>query len=293
MLAARMGGKAYIQAMVSGDKKKGTDNHSLTMKIADLDSRDTAKTTMYCLLFGGGDAKLAKSAKKPVGSGPDIRNKLYKGLDGLEELMEKLTKEWKETAKQRYNPKFNRMEYYDGKITGLDGRPIIVPSEHMLLVYLLQSDEAVMMSKAFNLANQRLSEKYKYGVDFGFLCWLATGRASRTIDARPVKIGWVKGLTPLHRPVRKHWPPCGHPRNGLAREYFGEGKVSASSILSRSKRPAAQVRKVNALGRTYRDVAYRPQFAIGILCKDEADQIRLHHRLLRHVGKRDLKVLVI
>ena len=50
---------------------------------------------------------------------------------------------------------------------------------------------------------------------------------------------------------------------------------------------------MNALGRTYRDVAYRPQFAIGILCKDEADQIRLHHRLLRHVGKRDLKVLVI
>lgn len=171
MLAARMGGAAYIQAMVSGDKKKGTDNHSLTMKIAELDSRDTAKTTMYCLLFGGGDAKLAKSAKKPVGSGPDIRNKLYKGLDGLEELMERLIKEWKETARQRYNPKFNRMEYYDGKITGLDGRPITVPSEHMLLVYLLQSDEAIMMTKAYNLANERLTQKYREGIDYGFLCW--------------------------------------------------------------------------------------------------------------------------
>lgn len=172
MLAARMGGAAYIQAMVSGDKKKGTDNHSLTMKIADLDSRDTAKTTMYCLLFGGGDPKLAKSAKKPPGSGPEIRKKLYKGLDGLEELMERLTKEWKETAKQRYNPKFNRMEYYDGKITGLDGRPIIVPSEHMLLVYLLQSDEAIMMTKAYNLANERLAQKYREGIDYGFLCWM-------------------------------------------------------------------------------------------------------------------------
>jgi DNA polymerase I len=172
MLAARMGGQAYIDAMVNGDKKKGTDNHSMTMKIADLEDRDVAKTTMYCLLFGGGDPKLAKSAKKPPGSGAEIRNKLYKGLDGLEELMERLTKEWKETAKQRYNRKFNRMEYYDGIITGLDGRPIVVPSEHMLLVYLLQSDEAIMMAKAYTLANERLAEKYKYGEQYGFLIWM-------------------------------------------------------------------------------------------------------------------------
>lgn len=172
MLAARMGGAAYIDAMVNGDKKKGTDNHSMTMKIADLEDRDTAKTTMYCLLFGGGDPKLAKSAKKPPGSGPEIRNKLYKGLDGLEELMERLTKEWRSTAKQRYNPKFNRMEWYDGKIIGLDGRPIVVPSEHMLLVYLLQSDEAIMMAKAYVLANERLAAKYVYGKQYGFLIWM-------------------------------------------------------------------------------------------------------------------------
>lgn len=172
MLAARMGGKAYIDAMVNGDKKKGTDNHSMTMKIADLVDRDTAKTTMYCLLFGGGDPKLAKSAKKPPGTGAEIRAKLYKGLDGLEELMDRLTKEWRGTARQKFNPKFRKMEYFNGTITGLDGRPIVVPSEHMLLVYLLQSDEAIMMAKAYVLANERLAEKYEYGKDFGFLIWM-------------------------------------------------------------------------------------------------------------------------
>lgn len=172
MLAAQMGGKAYIEAMVNGDKKKGTDNHSMTMKIADLEDRDVAKTTMYCLLFGGGDPKLAKSAKKPPGTGAAIREKLYKGLNGLEELMERLTKEWRSTARQRYNAKFRKMEYFDGKITGLDGRPIVVPSEHMLLVYLLQSDEAIFMAKAYNLANERLAQKYVYGKQYGFCCWM-------------------------------------------------------------------------------------------------------------------------
>jgi len=85
--------------------------------------------------------------------------------------MERLTAEWKGTARQRFNPKSNRMEYFDGKITGLDGRPITVPSEHQILVYLLQSDEAIHMSKAYCLLAQRLSEKYVWGVDYGIVCF--------------------------------------------------------------------------------------------------------------------------
>lgn len=172
MLAGRMGSQQYIDAIVNGDKSKGTDPHSLTARIGDLESRDIAKNTMYCLLFGGGDAKLAKTAKKPQGSGGALREALYKGLDGLGELVETLTKEWKKTAKKRYNPKFNRMEYYNGYITGLDKRPILVPFEHQLLVYLLQSDEAIMMTKAYNLMWERLSAKYKFKEDFGIVCWM-------------------------------------------------------------------------------------------------------------------------
>ena len=170
-LAGRMNNPVYTKALVEGKKEDGSDNHSLTRDIGELESRDIAKNVMYCLLFGGGDAKLAKTAKKPAGSGADLRAKLYRGLDGLGTLMETLTKQWKETARQRYNPKFNRIEYFDGIITGLDGRPIKVPSEHQLLVYLLQSDEAIHMAKAYNILCANLRKKYVWGVDYGVVCW--------------------------------------------------------------------------------------------------------------------------
>lgn len=171
MLAGRMNNPQYTEALCKGDKKLGTDSHSLTARIGELESRDIAKNVMYCLLFGGGDVKLAKTAKKPHNAGAVLRDKLYRGLDGLGQLVEQLTKEWKVTARQRYNPKFNRMEYFNGTITGLDGRPIKVPYEHQLLVYLLQSDEAIMMTKAYNKVWSDLNQKYVFGKDFGVVCF--------------------------------------------------------------------------------------------------------------------------
>lgn len=181
MLGGRMGSKEYIDALCTGDKSKGTDLHSLTKKIGEIESRDLAKNVMYCLLFGGGDVKLGKTAKKP-GQGKDLRERLYKGFDGLQELMDMLTQQWRQTAKKRYNAKFNRMEYYDGHIIGLDGRPIKVPYEHQLLVYLLQSDEAIMMAAAYVKANKDLEKKYVYGVDYGFVCWY---HDEFTIECKP------------------------------------------------------------------------------------------------------------
>lgn len=170
MLGGRMGDPNYINAIETGDKSKGTDLHSLTRKIADLDSRDLAKSVVYCLLFGGGDVKLAKTAKKP-GQGAEIRDRLYKGFDGLGEHIEALTKQWKATAKKRFNKKLNRMEYYDGTIVGLDGRPVKVPYEHQLLVYELQSDEAIMLSAAYVKLFTELSKRWTWGVDWGIVCF--------------------------------------------------------------------------------------------------------------------------
>jgi hypothetical protein len=188
MLAGRMNNPEYIEAMVNGDKKLGTDNHSITARIGELESRDIAKNVMYCLLFGGGDVKLAKTAKKPHNSGAELRSKLYRGLDGLGELVERLTQEWRQTAKRRFNAKWNKMEYYEGYITGLDGRPIYVPYEHQLLVYLLQSDEAIMMSAAYIRANHQLERMgYVYGQDYGFTGWM---HDEYTIECR-------QGLAPI------------------------------------------------------------------------------------------------
>ena len=122
-------------------------------------------------MFGAGDAKVGKIVRGSAQDGKKLKDQFLKGLPALGRLMEQLQAEWRKNAKQRFNPKFNRMEYYDGWITGLDGRPIYIASEHAILVYLLQSDEAIMMSKAYCLLNERLGAKYKYGEDYGVLCW--------------------------------------------------------------------------------------------------------------------------
>jgi hypothetical protein len=63
------------------------------------------------------------------------------------------------------------MEYYNGTITGLDGRPITIASEHAILVYLLQSDEAVQMSAAYNRCIAILKRKYRYGEEVCAVCF--------------------------------------------------------------------------------------------------------------------------
>ena len=63
------------------------------------------------------------------------------------------------------------MERTDGHLTGIDGRPIYIPSEHMTLVYMLQSDEAIMMSIALLKFHQWMEKSYTWGEDYGTLCW--------------------------------------------------------------------------------------------------------------------------
>lgn len=89
---------------------------------------------------------------------------------GFQQLVDNLTAEWRSNAKRRLN-KWNNFEYFDGWIKGLDGRPIFIASEHMILVYMLQSDEAIMMSAAYCFLHKRLKAKYKCGVDFRIICF--------------------------------------------------------------------------------------------------------------------------
>src|SRR3546814_12840546 len=73
----------------------------------------------------------------------------------------------------RLNKRFNKMEYHNGYITGLDGRRIPVEFEKDILVYYLQSDEAIQMAAAYVWLNHQLEKKgYKYGEDYGFCIWM-------------------------------------------------------------------------------------------------------------------------
>lgn len=170
-LAARMGDAAYIEALLNGDKDKGTDLHSINQRAAGLDTRDDAKTFIYGFLFGAGDAKIGKIVKAGAARGKQLKEQFLEGLPALGQLLEDLRKEWRKNAKQRMNRKFGRMEYYNGWITGLDGRPIYIASEHAILVYLLQSDEAIQMSAAYNYAIAKLKAKYDYGRQVHVVCF--------------------------------------------------------------------------------------------------------------------------
>ena len=171
-LAGRMNDPAYTETVVNGDKDKGTDIHTVNQRAAQLPSRDDAKTFFYGFLFGAGDAKVGKIVKGTSEDGRRLKSQFLEGLPALGALIERLTKEWRKTAKKRFNARWNKMEYYDGYITGLDGRPIKVPFEHQILVYLLQSDEAISMSAAYVRFHQRMDKLgYKWAHDYGTVCF--------------------------------------------------------------------------------------------------------------------------
>jgi DNA polymerase I-like protein with 3'-5' exonuclease and polymerase domains len=55
-------------------------------------------------------------------------------------------------------------------IKGLDGRPIIIENEHTLLVYMLQSDEAILMQHAVVFLHQWLQDLgWVWGKDYAFV----------------------------------------------------------------------------------------------------------------------------
>lgn len=172
-LAGRMNDREYTNTVVNGDKDKGTDMHTVNQKAAGLPNRDAAKTFFYGFLFGAGDSKVGKIVKGTAQDGAHLKARFMAGLPALGRLMENLTSQWRETAKKRFNAKWNKLEYYDGMITGLDGRPICVPFEHQILVYQLQSDEAISMSAAYIRFHQRMEKLgFVYGDDYGVVGWI-------------------------------------------------------------------------------------------------------------------------
>ncbi len=173
MLGARVGNPEYTHTLLNGDKAKGTSIHQLNQKaiqqMTGLDcSYHNAKTINYGFLFGARDPRLGSvlNAGKEVGA--KIREAMLGVAPGFEELLAKLTTEWRGNAKTRKG-KYG-LEYYEGWIAGLDGRPIHIPYEYQILVYTLQSDEAIMMTKAYTLMYERMVERgYTWGEDWAYL----------------------------------------------------------------------------------------------------------------------------
>jgi DNA polymerase-1 len=167
-LAARMGDEEFTRAVLYGNSKDGTDLHSLNQKRAGVATRTLAKNFFYgCILFGAGDRKTAKILGTSIESARDKKSEYFREMPKLREFLDREIAAWRKTASSYWNPRYRRMEYSNGYITGLDGRPILVEFEKDILVYILQSDEAQHMSAAYCLAHKRMErDGYIYGKDF-------------------------------------------------------------------------------------------------------------------------------
>jgi DNA polymerase-1 len=146
----------YIKVVLEGDKKKGTDIHSVNARALGLDpkgtyfggvsGRDIAKTWFYAFIYGSGDENLGfilTGTKGPENKqiGTKARSTFLKNLPALGKLVERV----KAVSKEK------------GYLRGLDGRLLTVRSQHAALNTLLQSAGAVQMKKALVLADQELT----------------------------------------------------------------------------------------------------------------------------------------
>lgn len=140
MLCHYMKDPIYTEAVMHGSSDDGTDIHSVNMRMTGglLTKRSQAKRFIYGLLFGGGDAKLGAILGGDKHDGKRLRKTFMDQLPTLAELLKGLKGSWEAR----------------GYLLGLDGRRVYVRSTHMLLVYLVQSAEAILMRYALWLLEE-------------------------------------------------------------------------------------------------------------------------------------------
>ncbi len=131
MLAHYMDDEEYTNEVIGGDI------HTANQQLAGLESRDQAKTFIYALLYGAGDAKLGTVAGGGASAGKLLRERFMSNLPAYADLKGRVAEE----ATQ-------------GCINGLDGRKLYIRSEHAALNTLLQSAGAIVMKKALCLLQE-------------------------------------------------------------------------------------------------------------------------------------------
>src|SRR5690606_33905608 len=124
----------FKEALLTGDKKLGTDPHSVNARLlASLGAdRDRAKTFIFTFLNGGGVGKVSSI----FGASPQkAKESLDSFIESYPELKRFKIKDAKAWAKRGY-------------FQGSDGRFVVCVSDLHLLAGYLQNFEATMMKKA-------------------------------------------------------------------------------------------------------------------------------------------------
>ena len=133
MLAHYMADEEYINEIINGDI------HTANKNLAGLKSRDEAKTFIYALIYGAGDAKIGSIIEGDRLEGKRLRERFLSS-----------------------NPSFNTLKKRveraatKGFLKGLDGRRIFVRHQYASLNTLLQGNGAIIMKQGLVILNNLL-----------------------------------------------------------------------------------------------------------------------------------------
>ena len=136
MLAHYMSDEDYTNEIINGDI------HTANQQLAGLESRNQAKTFIYALLYGAGDEKLGSVAGGGRRTGERLRQSFFNNLPSFANLKNQVTGV---VVERDY-------------LKGLDGRKLIVRSEHSALNTLLQGAGAIVMKQALVLLQEKIKD---------------------------------------------------------------------------------------------------------------------------------------
>lgn len=134
-------GGSYADVVTKGDV------HTHNKEAMGLDDRNTAKTAIYCFLYGGGDEKFASTIKSTISKARKTKDNLLKNIPGLQMLVN--------TCKSDSRSK--------GVVFPFSHRPIPVRKEHAALNTLLQSSGALVSKYWLNISNTLLETNLPKG----------------------------------------------------------------------------------------------------------------------------------
>ena len=137
MLAHYMNDNEYTNEVVSGDI------HTANQKAAGLETRSQAKTFIYAFLYGAGAAKIGSVVGGSQKEGQKLITRFLRNTPKLQRLRERVSEAF--TAR--------------GVLLGLDGRKLLVRSEHSALNTLLQGAGAIAMKQALVFLHKDLTKQ--------------------------------------------------------------------------------------------------------------------------------------
>jgi len=158
LLASAMEDDDYSETVLTGEEANGTDIHTVNGISAGLidpnwpldsqersSGRSNSKTFIYAMLFGSGDAKIGTIVGGTSRDGRKLKSKFLNNLPSLSTLINKLKDQYKESGK-----KFIKLQ---------DGKKIQVDSDHKILNYRLQGDEATLTKEWMCVSDKRIKKE--------------------------------------------------------------------------------------------------------------------------------------